>query len=121
MIKLDINNGNLEFDGIYIEHKITIDRLMLQYPKVNFELWVDNNQYKTYRLNLSLEHILLIKSNNGLVYNLEIYCKKNGIFKSSVKNTLARIGGEGVYPWGKVQVNLDNKAGYKSILIIYND
>ena len=120
MIKLNVRNGSLEFYGMLINHSSTVQEFILQNAPLNIELWVDNAEYKTYRLNYSDNYILMIRVFNNITYSLEIYSRKKGVFVDSLSKVLAKIGGEGDYSWGSVKMNVDDKAGYRSVLINYD-
>lgn len=40
--------------------------------------------------------------------------------KNIIRMKLEKIGGENIYPWGKVEFNEDKKGGIVSVLIKYN-
>ena len=120
MIKLNVNSGALEFYGLLINHRSTFQEVLMHNPNMNFELWVDNGEYQTYRLCCSDDYILMIRVFNNITYSIEIYSRKKGVFFDSLSKVFAKIGGEGVYSWGSVTMNVDYKAGYRSVLINYD-
>lgn len=120
MIKLNVNSGALEFYGLLINHGSTIQEVLMQNPNMKFELWVDNGEYQTYRFCCCDDYILLIRVFNNKIYSIEIYSRRKRVFVDSLSKVFAKIGGEGVYSWGSVTMNLDDRAGYRSVLINYD-
>ena len=122
MMKLNINNGLFQFGKWVITAKEQIHDLKSKFLSENLELWIDNDEWITYRLDISDKFILMIRFFNELIYSIEIYPKNaiDGDRKKVLNEILEKLGGKNKYSWGNVELNIDHKASYESILINYS-
>lgn len=123
MIKLNTDNGSLQFEKhTIIKSKTHIDNLKGEILNGNLELWISNGEWITYKLEISEKFILIFRFLNELIYSVEIYYKStdDNDRKKGLNKTLEDIGGSNEYTWGNVELNVDHKAGYQSILINYS-
>lgn len=121
MITLNYNNGELGFDKWVLSPEDTLDSIKNRFSHNEFELWHKNNQWENYKLNISEEYIIGIFFLNGLVKFIEIYPKRHDVEDDQMlQDLLMNLGGENRYSWGKVELNVDYKAGYTSVIINYS-
>ena len=114
MIKLNIYNGNIILDSYSFSFKSNSNELKSMFLK-DLLLWVVNDEYETYKLIYSENLIVLFHFFKDNLYSIELYSNDN-----SSENILKTIGGEKKYNWGSVFLNIDIKAGYKSVIVQYN-
>lgn len=121
MIQLNINNGLFQFEKWVVSAKDQIYVLKSKFSSENLELWIDNNEWVTYRLDISDKFILMFRFFEESIYSIEIYPKSPTFYdrKKIIKEILDDLGGTNKYFWGNVELNVDHKAGYESILINY--
>ena len=114
MLKLNIYNGNIILDNYSFSCKDNTSELKNVFLK-DLLLWSVNNEYQTFKLNYSESLIVLFHFFKDSISSVELYSKNN-----SIENVLNDIGGEKKYSWGSVYLNIDIKAGYKSVIVQYN-
>lgn len=119
MMNLNKNNGSIEFENFIIKPTDKYQDLKKAFLEKNLELWFENNNWITYRLDVSMNFIIIIKLFNDNLRAIEIFPKieignKN---ENGLKSILQNLGGENNYRWGNVELNKDKKAGYESVLI----
>ena len=121
MINLDIDNGTIQLGKWILKPEDKLNDIKVYFSPKEFELGLANNQWATYRLNIFNEYIIRIIFFDEQIKFVEIYPKnitenpENKVLIEALKN----LGGENKYFWGNVELNIDNKAGYESILISY--
>lgn len=119
-MKVDSTNGSILFDNNIISSYDKIDDLKNKFSN-KLELWMENDDWNTYRLDVTKKFILIIRFFQNKIQLIEIYPKSNSESQKRrvVENYLEDFGGEKDYPWGKVGLNNDIKAGYESLIIKY--
>lgn len=119
MMNLNKNNGNFGFGEYLIKPLCQIQDLKNEFANENLELWIENNEWITYRLEFREKFILLISFFNDNLKTIEIYltCQPGKNVRNRLQDLLGCIGGENKYSWGNVELNEDIKAGYASIVI----
>ena len=122
MIKLNTDNGSLQFgECTIISSETIIDDLKEELSNNNLELWISNGGWITYKLEVSEKFILMFRFLNDSIHSVEIYYKStDDNRKKGLNKTLEDIGGSNKYSWGGVELNIDRKADYESILINYS-
>ena len=107
------NNGEFHFERWILKPNDVLNKVINDFSSKEFELWIENGQWKTYKLNISEEYVFLVFFFDNVIKFIEVYSKQ----KESLNETLEKLGGEKKYSWGKVELNVDYKAGYNSIVI----
>ena len=82
------------------------------------ESWTSNKNWSSYRLNIFKEYILILYFENEEIKMIDIF-PTNGK-DGDIATLLKKLGSEYVYSWGKVELNIDIKAGYQSVIVKYN-
>ncbi len=121
-MNLNKSNGYLSFDTYLVKPSYTIRDFKNEFPQENLELWTVNKKWITYRLEISMKFILLIRFFDDDIKIIEIYLlpKPDINIEMELKDLLKSLGGERNYPWGNIELNSDVKADYKSIIISMN-
>lgn len=117
MISIDLKVGKLKVDQDHFSPKTGIALFDKNTHSSKVELWTSNNNWKSYRM-LKDELILILFFKDELLKIIEIYPVENEK-NTTVSAIIEKLGGEQKYLWGKIEINDDKKAGYKSILIKY--
>jgi hypothetical protein len=114
---MDLIEGELKLGEYSFSSITTIDLLKAAIFPFELEPWSSNDNWNSFRIFYDdLIVILFFKSN---------FLKVIEIYKTDVKNSLGvsgvieKIGGEGRYLWGSIELNQDIKGGYESVLIKY--
>lgn len=122
-MNLNNQNGTFEIGGFIIKPSDKVTDIKNVFINENLELWIENSEWITYRLQVANKFILLLKFFNDYLKTIEIYLRKypEKQNKHEIQNLLKKLGGESTYIWGNVELNIDIKAGYESIVININD
>jgi hypothetical protein len=122
MITVNINNGILQFEGFLICPLDKIRDLKSKFSDEYLELWIENGNWTTYRLDAFSKFILLIRYFNDEIQLIEVYPKgsNDNQRKKNLILCLKKLGGEKKYSWGSIEMNNDFKAGYESLIINFN-
>jgi len=119
MIDINLINGELKYGEYLLVPKGKFDYFRSLFLPTEMELWTSKQNSITYRLNLSDEFVFILYFLNEELMTIDIYPKnKNSL--NEIALLLENLGGEHFYSWGKVELNNDIKAGYKSVLVKYN-
>jgi hypothetical protein len=121
-MNLDINNGEFYFEKYKFLPKEKFEEVKNKFVHNEFQLQLKNNQWEIYRLDISEKYIIRIFFLNEFINLIEIYPKnvEEKMMPSSINSIIERMGGEKKCPWGKIESNIDRKAGYMSVVIRYN-
>lgn len=122
MMNLDANNGTLQLGKWIFTPNDRLNDIKVNFSSREFELRLANDQWTTYRLNIFNEYIIRIVFFDEQIKFVEIYPKNIGknTEEKALFDILKKLGGENRYFWGNVELNIDNKADYISILINYH-
>lgn len=122
-MRLNCNNGAFQLDEYSISPQDKISDLKKKFSNDRLEIWIENNEWITYRLDTSSKFILMIRFFKNVMHLIEVFPKSysDGQRRKDLLNYLEILGGENKYRWGKVELNEDEKAGYESIVINYHD
>ncbi len=121
-MKLNKINGHFSFGNHLIKPSYKIRDIKNEFLDDSIELWIANKSWITYRLEIAMKFILLIKFFNEDLKTIEIYLtyQSGKQMENELRNLLKSLGGENKYSWGNVELNKDIKAGYESIVINVN-
>jgi len=117
MIDINLINGELKYGEYLLVPKGKFDYFRSLFLSTEMELWTSNKNFTSYRLNLSDEFIFILYFLNEELKTIDIYPKNK---RNEISLLLENLRGEHFYSWGKVELNNDIKAGYKSVLVKYN-
>jgi|GEM_PF-6071048 hypothetical protein len=122
MISINIKNGEFQFNKWIFSPNDTLSEIKNKFSFHEFELRLKNQEYSTYRLNISEEYIIRIFFFIESIKSIEIYpININEDNRDRVsQRILENLGGTKNYSWGEVQLIIDHKACYESIVIRYN-
>lgn len=122
MTKVDTKTGVLEFLGYIITPKTKVETLSSIFNGYAKPLKSHGVDYDTFRIDLPVhENLYVIYFFKGLLKSIEIYSKADGYSGGKGNNRiLEELGGEGVYPWGAVELYHNNQAGFSSVRIKYS-
>lgn len=121
MMTVNSTNGEFRFNEWLFSPNVKLNDFKKKLPSKKVELWSENSHYVSYRLNFSEEYIIVVMFFYEKIKFIEIYPKnveKNKL-EDKIQILLQRLGGENNYSWGKIELNIDKKAGYESVIINY--
>lgn len=120
MIALNSKNGEVYIDNLIFSSTININDFKIRFSDCEIEELLKNNQWESFKINILKEYIIGIFFYDSSIRFVEIYVKRSvGNIDKHLNQIMGEIGGEKTYSWGRVELNNDIKAGYKSILIKY--
>jgi len=120
MIALNKKNGEVNIHNLIFSPTISSEDFKIKFLDCEIELMLKNNQWESYRINFLDEYIIGVFFNYTTIKLVEIYVKRCvGDVDKQLNQIIDEIGGEKSYSWGKIELNVDIKAGYKSIIINY--
>ena len=119
---INVKNGEFQFNKWILSPEDVLNEIKNKFSSNEFELRLKNDQWATYRLNISEEYIINIFFLNEKIEFIEIYPKNitEDKIEHALQIILKDLDGVKNYSWGKVELNVDNKSGYKSIVIRYH-
>ena len=123
MITINNNSGELHFSNWTLSPKTKLNDIKKIFSSKELELWgYSSDQCVTYRLKISDEYILIVTFLSDAINRIEIYPRNIAEDKMPfvLRDILENLGGARIYPWGKIQLKNDVKAGYDSVLISYH-
>ena len=122
-IKLNTKTGNFEFGNWIFSPTYQKKYLEEKLPLEGLELWSSNLQWQSFRLTMVRGYILVVMFKDGTINHITIFpiAKAENNDKDDLYEILMSLGGENNYHWGKVELSIDPKAGFKSIAIRYGD
>jgi hypothetical protein len=118
MINIDLINGELKYEKWIFSSKKKLTYFMSLFLPSEIELWSFNQNWMSYRLNLSECFIFILYFQDEILKIIDILPVDTNS-GNEVPLLLEKLGGENIYSWGKIELNNDIKAGYKSVLIKY--
>lgn len=118
MIKLNTKNGHFQFGDQILNPDSGSTVIKTFSQKDGAEIWLENKEWITYRINGFDPVILMFTFLKNDIYTIEVYIKDDNK-KDKLKTILDGLGGVNQYTWGTVSLNFDHKAGYESLLISY--
>jgi|JI7StandDraft_1071085.scaffolds.fasta_scaffold79543_1 hypothetical protein len=118
MIYIDLTNGEIKFEKWIFSPKRKLDYYNNLFSSPEMELLISNRNWLTYRLSISEYFIFTMVFENETLRMFEIY-PTNVDRHNGVSFLIEKLGGEHIYSWGKIELNDDIKASYKSVLLTY--
>ena len=120
MINVNVKTGEIQFENIIINPNDKKTHILNCFVKDSPKLWIDNNEWETYRIEIQKEFILLITFFKESVTSIDIGTYTEADENSGLlENLLHIMGGSNEYRWGTISLEVDMKAGGKSIFIRY--
>jgi hypothetical protein len=120
-MKLNTENGEFEFENWIFTPKYKLKDIKEKLPLEGLELWSSHSQWQSFRLTMVKDYILIIMFKDEIINYITIFpiTSQGEDHENNLQGILMSLGGEENYSWGKVEINIDPKAGFESIAIRY--
>ncbi|WP_417355195.1 hypothetical protein [Flavobacterium sp.] len=121
MIKLNKNNGNIDFDSYTISPKENTHDLMIKFNGFVQSIGFSVLNRNVLRIDVpTCENIFAVSFLNDKITNIKIISKGDEYEGGEgIDRILRELGGVKSYLWGTVRIFNDDKAGYSCSIVEY--
>lgn len=119
MMNIDLTNGELKYEEWIFSPRKDLNYFLNLFRPTEMELWSSHTNWISYRLKISKDWIFILYFQDEALRTIDVYPIDNNK-GNEISLLLEKLGGEHIYSWGRIELNDDIKAGYKSVLIKYN-